>query len=86
MAQTIDFSLHSFVKPSLHAFKFPHLSVCGVFLGVCQDNKIKVVDAIPLFHDQPLAPMLEVAFLMVISIYIIEFRSYSLRLMHIVNF
>ncbi|XP_065676707.1 ER membrane protein complex subunit 8-like [Hydra vulgaris] len=61
----ISFSPRSYSKILLHATRYPHKAVNGVLLGVCDPNdngKMRILDAIPLFHQcLGLAPMLEVA-------------------------
>ena len=57
---------NAYVKPVLHAAKYPHCSVNGLLLGERQKHKedklLKLVDAIPLFHASlTLTPMMEVA-------------------------
>ena len=63
-------SRRAYVKPLLHAAKYPHCAVNGLLLAERQkhrDSKIvKLTDAIPLFHSSlTLAPMMEVALTMV---------------------
>jgi len=62
----------AYCKMVLHAIKYPHCSVRGVLLGKrSSKNKeqiedtskfVTVVDAIPGFHTQLLAPPLETLF------------------------
>ncbi len=55
----MKFSHKSYLKPLLHAAKYPTTAVNGVFLADASDN---VVDAVPFFHFwNTLTPMLEVA-------------------------
>ncbi|KAF8968884.1 hypothetical protein BGZ46_010774 [Entomortierella lignicola] len=56
----MKFAHKSYLKPLLHAAKYPTTAVNGVFLaGNAQET---VVDAVPLFHFwNTLTPMLEVA-------------------------
>ena len=55
----MKFSHKSYLKPLLHAAKYPTAAVNGVFLADASDN---VVDAVPFFHFwNTLTPMLEVA-------------------------
>ena len=63
-------SRKAYVKPLLHAAKYPHCAVNGLLLAERQkhrDSKIlRIIDAIPLFHSSlTLAPMMEVALTMV---------------------
>lgn len=55
----------SFVKMLLHAAKYPHCSVNGIFLrrqSKEQDPDITIKDCIPMFHlNLTLLPMLEIA-------------------------
>jgi hypothetical protein len=59
-------SVKSYVKPLLHAAKYPHCAVNGLLLAEPtnqKDNKnLKITDAVPLFHScLTLAPMMEIA-------------------------
>ena len=57
-------SPRAYSKILLHACKYPHKAINGVLLGDNSRNNesIRVVDAIPLFHQcLGLAPMLEIA-------------------------
>ncbi|KAF9967694.1 hypothetical protein BGZ70_008595 [Mortierella alpina] len=55
----MKFSHKSYLKPLLHAAKYPTTAVNGVFLADASDN---IVDAVPFFHFwNTLTPMLEVA-------------------------
>ncbi|KAG0203188.1 hypothetical protein BGX28_004455 [Mortierella sp. GBA30] len=55
----MKFSHKSYLKPLLHAAKYPTTAVNGVFLA---DSSNNVVDAVPFFHFwSTLTPMLEVA-------------------------
>lgn len=47
----------AYTKMMLHAAKYPYCSVDGLLLG----TDSHVLDAIPLFHNGTLAPMLEAA-------------------------
>ena len=63
-------SRKAYVKPLLHAAKYPHCSVNGLLLAERQkhrDGKIlRIIDAVPMFHQSlTLAPMMEVALTMV---------------------
>ncbi|KAF9107911.1 hypothetical protein BGX29_004271 [Mortierella sp. GBA35] len=56
----MKFSHKAYLKPLLHATKYPTGSVNGVFLA--ESNSRNVVDAVPLFHFwSTLTPMLELA-------------------------
>jgi len=64
----------AYVKPILHAAKYPHCAVNGVLLAELTKNKdgkvVKLVDAVPLFHSSlTLAPMMEIALTQVIEDY-----------------
>ncbi|UYV62078.1 EMC8 [Cordylochernes scorpioides] len=65
----VTMSPQAYCKMVLHALKYPHKTVNGVFLAEQRANKddpINLVDAIPLFHiNLHLTPMLEVAFLQI---------------------
>ena len=57
----------AYIKPLLHALKYPASSVNGVLLGGCSRGqgsaKISVVEAIPLLHSHvALSPMMDAAF------------------------
>ena len=56
-------SVRAYSKVLLHACKYPHKALNGVFLADSSyPNEIHIVDAMPLFHQcLGLAPMLEVA-------------------------
>ncbi|KAF9173996.1 hypothetical protein BGX21_004326 [Mortierella sp. AD011] len=57
----MKFAHKSYLKPLLHAAKYPTAAVNGVFLASTSSDT--VVDAVPLFHFwNMLTPMLEVAF------------------------
>lgn len=49
-------SLKAYTRAALHAARYPLNDVFGVLVG--EDS---IEDAIPLFHNRALAPMLEVA-------------------------
>jgi hypothetical protein len=50
----------AYLKPLLHAAKYPTTAVNGVLLA--EQGSTKVVDAVPFFHFwSTLTPMLEVA-------------------------
>jgi len=57
----------AYEKIILHSFKYPSQSVTGVLLGKKnEDEKVQLItDAIPLFHGNILAPMLEIAVMQV---------------------
>ena len=61
----ITFSARSYSKVLLHASRYPHKAVNGVLLGFFDSNdngRMRVLDAVPLFHQcLGLAPMLEIA-------------------------
>jgi hypothetical protein len=60
----------AYEKIILHALKYPSQSVTGVLLGKSNEaEKAQLItDAIPLFHGNILAPMLEIAMMQVIII------------------
>lgn len=67
----MQISHKAYLKPLLHAAKYPTTAVNGVFLA---DASHQTVDAVPFFHFwNTLSPMLEVAMTQVPF-----FRSYSL--------
>ncbi|KAF9196818.1 hypothetical protein BGZ50_007063 [Haplosporangium sp. Z 11] len=56
----MKFAHKSYLKPLLHAAKYPTTSVHGVFLA--DNSSDNVVDAVPFFHFwSSLTPMLEIA-------------------------
>jgi len=60
----------AYVKPLLHAAKYPHCAVNGLLLSERQKHRdsrvLRIADAVPLFHSSlTLAPMMEVALTMV---------------------
>ena len=63
----VRLSPRAFIKPLLHAAKYPHCSVNGLFLAEANKQKdgktsLQIKDSIPLFHSNlTLAPMMEVA-------------------------
>jgi len=66
----VELSRKAYVKPLLHAAKYPHCAVNGLLLSERQKHRdgkvLKITDAIPLFHSSlTLAPMMEVALTMV---------------------
>ena len=68
MALSCELSRVAYSKIILHAFKYPHTAINGVLLASEGSNNqlLKYVDAIPLFHNNlGLAPMLEVALMQV---------------------
>ncbi|KAJ3148023.1 hypothetical protein HDU86_007591 [Geranomyces michiganensis] len=62
MPATYQLSHVAYCKLVLHATKHSVSEVSGVLLGRKKSAEVvEVVDAVPLFHSRPLAPMLEVA-------------------------
>lgn len=65
----VKFSVRAYCKMILHAAKYPHCAVNGVFLAECPKTKdskktknLVLVDTIPLFHlCLHVSPMAEVA-------------------------
>ena len=55
----------AYLKMMLHAAKHPHCAVNGLLLGSGDGAVVKVLDAVPLFHQHTLGPMLEAATLIV---------------------
>eukprot|EP01097_Dermamoeba_algensis_P010849 TRINITY_DN816_c0_g1_i1.p2 TRINITY_DN816_c0_g1~~TRINITY_DN816_c0_g1_i1.p2 ORF type:complete len:188 (-),score=49.73 TRINITY_DN816_c0_g1_i1:1000-1563(-) len=56
----------AYSKVVLHCYKYPSQEVNGLFLGVKAEGEwIQITDAVPLFHGTTLAPMLEMALLVV---------------------
>ncbi|KAJ3170446.1 ER membrane protein complex subunit 8 [Geranomyces variabilis] len=62
MPATYRLSHVAYSKLVLHAAKHSVCEVSGVLIGRKKSgDEVEVVDAVPLFHSRPLAPMLEVA-------------------------
>ncbi|XP_049849637.1 ER membrane protein complex subunit 8/9 homolog [Schistocerca gregaria] len=57
----------AYLKMVFHAYKYLNAPLTGICLGYkeSKDDRIYIVDAVPLFHHQVLAPMLELAFMQV---------------------
>eukprot|EP00475_Leptophrys_vorax_P028689 TRINITY_DN4170_c0_g2_i1.p1 TRINITY_DN4170_c0_g2~~TRINITY_DN4170_c0_g2_i1.p1 ORF type:complete len:209 (+),score=51.25 TRINITY_DN4170_c0_g2_i1:391-1017(+) len=52
----------AYSKAILHTLKYPYAyAVVGFLLGRRKDAHIEVVDAVPVFHTRPLAPMVSTA-------------------------
>lgn len=85
----IVIGVRAYAKMLLHAMKYPHHSVNGIFLAEKRRNKehnsgpVNIVDCIPLFHlSLSLTPMLEVAMMQVQSfvyICLLIFLFYFIR-------
>ncbi len=60
-------STEAYAKIMLHALKFPARPVFGIVLGREEGKNLYVCDAIPLFHNYPLAPMLEISMMQVLT-------------------
>ena len=66
-AASFEVSVSAYCKTILHCAKYPWREVSGVWLGQMERNdgsspaKYTVVDAVPLFHCDTLAPMTEAA-------------------------
>lgn len=60
--------LEAYAKIMLHVHKYPSFQVHGVLLGKEEDSNVNIVDSVPLFHGQLLAPLSEVALTMVCNI------------------
>lgn len=53
MSTTYSISHQAYVKFALHAAKYPHKQVTGVFVGKSTGpNAVDIIDAIPLLHLQ----------------------------------
>lgn len=74
-AMEYTFQGEAYWKIVLHALKFPHKQVHGVLLGKHTPAAVDVVDALPLFHSAPLAPLLEAAFVQVINVCFFSIRT-----------
>ncbi|KAJ3024368.1 ER membrane protein complex subunit 8 [Thoreauomyces humboldtii] len=61
MPASYQLSSSAYAKIIHHCAKFAVHDVCGVLLGTKVGDKVVVTAALPLFHSQPLTPMLEVA-------------------------
>ena len=62
---SVTFSTTAYSKIILHTAKYPWAAVNGLLLGSIDAHAIDVTDAVPLFHTAVLAPMLEVAMMLV---------------------
>lgn len=51
----------AYAKIMMHIMKHTVKDCIGVLIGTEEENKIKVSDAIPLFHERVFAPQLEIA-------------------------
>ena len=76
-------SSKAYVKPLLHAAKYPHCAVNGLLLSERQKHKdskvLRISDAVPLFHSSlTLAPMLEVALTMVLFFFCMTLHVFSI--------
>jgi len=76
-------SSKAYVKPLLHAAKYPHCAVNGLLLSERQKHKdskvLRISDAVPLFHSSlTLAPMLEVALTMVLFLFCMTLHVFSI--------
>ena len=67
MANSYTVSNAAYAKMVLHCAKYPWREVCGIWLGKQTapgegtEKRFLAIDAVPLFHSDALAPMLEVA-------------------------
>lgn len=57
---TATVSKEAYSKALLHALKFPARPIFGLLIGH-GSGSVEVTDAVPLFHNHILAPMLEIA-------------------------
>lgn len=64
----------AYLKAVLHTCKHAGRPTLGALLGTVTESKdadvthqVRVVDAVPLFHNVPLAPIMEVAMLQVMN-------------------
>lgn len=64
---------NAFVKMVHHNLKYSSNEVVGIFLGKKVDGLLTIFDAIPLFHNPITSPMLELAFVMVLVLNILNF-------------
>lgn len=81
----IVIGVRAYAKMLLHAMKYPHHSVNGIFLAEKRRNKehnsgpVNIVDCIPLFHlSLSLTPMLEVGMMQVNYLFIFDFLIFLL--------
>eukprot|EP00937_MAST-01D_sp_MAST-1D-sp2_P004897 g4897.t1 len=62
----VQLSTPAYLKLTLHAAKYPHCPVNGLLVGWGSGaDVLHVVDAVPLFHQHTLSPMLEAATMLV---------------------
>lgn len=76
----IVIGVRAYAKMLLHAMKYPHHSVNGIFLAEKRRNKehnsgpVNIVDCVPLFHlSLSLTSMLEVGMMQVNDLFIFDF-------------
>lgn len=55
----------AYAKVAFHSAKYLSHSLTGLLLGHVSNSEIQIVDAMPLFHSQILAPTMEMALLSV---------------------
>lgn len=66
--KSVELNDLSYSKVLLHCSKFTYAACCGVLLASnesLEENELKIVDSIPLFHTQPTAAMMEVSSLLI---------------------
>ena len=67
------FSTKAFSKVALHAAKYPHCAINGIFLSkkhIDDGSPLELLDCIPLFHlNLSLSPMMEIALQQVLILF-----------------
>eukprot|EP01118_Nematostelium_gracile_P002225 TRINITY_DN1245_c0_g1_i1.p1 TRINITY_DN1245_c0_g1~~TRINITY_DN1245_c0_g1_i1.p1 ORF type:complete len:188 (-),score=43.48 TRINITY_DN1245_c0_g1_i1:73-636(-) len=58
-------SSQAYCKILLHAHKYPSQPIFGLLLGKESNSSVQIEDAVPLFHDKVVGPMLEVGLMQV---------------------
>eukprot|EP00026_Physarum_polycephalum_P019181 Phypoly_transcript_21064.p1 GENE.Phypoly_transcript_21064~~Phypoly_transcript_21064.p1 ORF type:complete len:196 (+),score=16.85 Phypoly_transcript_21064:61-648(+) len=65
MGVSYKISSVAYNKLILHAHKYAFSAVCGILVGSASGDNVEILDAIPLFHTPPLAPLFEVAMIQI---------------------
>ncbi len=64
----IVFSEQAFLKATLHACQHPTTPVYGALLARPDGDELRIEAVVPLFHETPLGPLLEVAMTMIVKV------------------
>ena len=68
----VVFSEQAFLKATLHACQHPTTPVYGALLGRPDGDNLRIEAVVPLFHETPLGPLLEVAMTMIVKVRILR--------------